>query len=394
MKRVWNYIVTMWQPVSMLLIGLIIIGGLMSYKIGSLVPGANTSEIASRASSSSLKVILKNPINAPYKTALYIGHSIHNSISSDRIVSGLVAASAILLFYLIIRHFCKRPAAILSTVLFATSTSLLSVGRLASPNVLPLLLISLIACGYYLRFGTHPARSWLITSVTLAICLYVPGLIYFIIGGILWQLKAVKHDNKWPKPIIIGICAAITFLLLLPLLLGFIQNPHIWREYFGIPAKLPTIIDFLKSFAATIFGIFVWAPKNPIFRLGRQPVLDIFSGVMFILGCYSLVKRFKLDRLVLMLGLFILAALYTALSGNYENSIILLPFIYFCIAFGIGMLLEEWRKIFPNNPLASGLALVVITIAVIISANFQSRRYFVAWPHNSQTKSAFSLKKN
>jgi phage shock protein PspC (stress-responsive transcriptional regulator) len=384
MKRVWNYIVTMWQPAGMFIIGAV--------SIGSLVPGANTAEVAGRTSSLKIHTILDDPVNAPYKTARYLARKVHNTMTSERLISGVMAGLAIILFYLVVRHFCSRYAAALATIMFATSTSLLTIGRMAMPNILLLMLLGLLACGYLLRFGSHPTRAWLATSVILGLSLYVPGMIYFIIGGTAWQFRAVRRTHKRPEPLLVGACVAVFVLLVAPLVYGFINSPQIWREYLGLPTHVPTIIGFLKSFLAVPFGIFVWAPRNAAFRLGRQPLLDIFGSIMFILGCYALVKRYRLDRLVLLFGIFLAAALYTAVSGNYENSFVLLPFIYFCIAIGIGMLLEQWRKVFPLNPLARGLALVIVALAVLVSVNFQARRYFIAWPHNPQTRAMFTLK--
>lgn len=392
MKRVWNYLVTMWQPAAIFIAGIVIIIGLFGFQIGSLVPGAAKVETESRTSSLGIKKIIKNPINAPYKTVRYVARKLHNSMASERLVSGALAGAAIILFYLVVRHFSSRYAAGLATAMFATSTSLLTFGRLATPNILLLMLLGLLSCGYSLRFDKHRTRSWLMTTIVLALSLYVPGMIYFILGGIIWQFKAVRRDQKWPKPSMITICSIIFLGLLAPLIYGLVRDTSLWREYLGLPERLPTIIGFVKGFLAVPMGVFLWAPKNPVFRLGRQPVLDIFASFMFILGCYTLIKRYKLDRLVLLLAIFVLATLYTAISGNYENSFVLLPFIYFCIAMGMGMLLEEWRKIFPLNPLARGLSLVVIGLAVLISVNFQSRRYFIAWPHNYETRAVFTLK--
>jgi len=44
MKRVWNYAVTMWQPVTLCIVGAAIIVGLFAYKINTLVPGASKPE--------------------------------------------------------------------------------------------------------------------------------------------------------------------------------------------------------------------------------------------------------------------------------------------------------------------------------------------------------------
>jgi 4-amino-4-deoxy-L-arabinose transferase-like glycosyltransferase len=392
MKRVWNYIVTMWQPASILIAGTAIIASLFVYRIGGLMPGASSIEVQGRTDSFTIQKIVNNPVNAPYKSLRFVARHVHNTISSERLVSGLVAGLSVILFYLVVRHFCNRYAAVLASIMFATSTSLLSSGRLATPNILLVMLLALLACGYHLRFNQHHTRSWLITSAVLGLSLYVPGMVYFIVAGALWQFRTVRNSQRLPKPSLIGISSGIVLLIIAPLLFGFITHPGIWREYLGLSTSWPTITGFLKTLAAVPYGIFIAAPKNPVYRIGKQAVLDVFAATMLILGCITLVKRYKLDRLVLLLAIFILAALFTAISGNYENSFILLPFIYFCIAIGIGSFLEQWRKVFPLNPLARILSLGVVGIAVLISVNFQTRRYFIAWPHNAEARAVFTLK--
>lgn len=390
MKRVWNYIVTMWQPATLFVIGGIIVALLFSYRIGSLVPGVSAPERVSRDSSLGLKVIADNPINAPYKVARLAVRFVHDSMAAERLVSGVTAGLSVVLFFLIVRHFCGRLAAWLATMMYATSTSLLMYGRLATPNVMLLMLLALVACGYRLRFSKHRLRSWLYTAVIFGLALYVPGMVYFIIAGIIWQYRAVRRDHEWPRPALMATCVAIVLLLITPLIIGFVRTPSLWHEYFGIPSTLPNVWDFIKSFLAVPFGAIFLAPENPLYRLGRQPTLDIFAALMVILGCYQLIKKYRLDRFVLLIAIFLIAAAFTALSGDYEQSFVLLPFIYICIAFGINMLLDEWRKVFPFNPLARGLAAVVMIVAVLVSVNFQAWRYFIAWPHNANTKTVFT----
>ena len=392
MKRVWNYIVTMWQPASAFIIGSVIIAALFAYQIGSLVPGSAAVETNTKVSSESVQNILENPVNAPYKFAQYTVQHINKGVDAQRLVSGLAAGITIVLFYLLARRFCSTYAAWLATALYATSSSLLHNGRLISPQVTLLLLFVLFACGYHLRFSKKRTRSWLVSAAALGIALYTPGLLYFVIGGIIWQYKTIRKAKDKPTPAVIATCAAVVLVLLIPLILGFVREPSLWHEYLGIPTAWPGLSKLLINIVAVPAGLFLLAPENPVYRLGHQPLLDIFATTAFILGCYKLLKQRRLDRAVLLGGLFILATLFTAVTGNYENSFILVPFVYLVVGIGLSYLLDEWNKIFPLNPLARWVALIVISLAVIISCNFQTRRYFIAWPHNAVTRSVFSQK--
>jgi len=392
MKKAWNYAVTMWQPAGALIAGCLLLLFLFVFRIGGLVPGRAAVEQTTRQESSGMRVILDNPINAPYKTAQFITHKVKTSIVAERLVNGLAAGISVLLFYLIARRFCDTFAAGFATVLYATSSSLLHVGRLASPQISLLMLMILFMCGYALRFARHHIRSWLYITVALGIALYTPGILYFVIFGIVWQFRAVKRGQEVPKPKILGACLFLLAVLLTPLILGFVRSPELIRPYLGIPSEMPHIVDLLKNMAYVPFSYFVRAPSNQVFRLGHQAVLDGFSAAMLVLGCVSLLKRFRLDRVFLLLGIAVITIVFSALTKNYEFSFILLPFIYLVVGIGISRMLDDWNGVFPLNPLARWLAVIVVGMAVLISVNFQTRRYFIAWPNNRETKATFNIR--
>lgn len=379
--------VTVWQPAGGYLVGLILVISLFIFRLGSLTPML-PAENAAHQSASSIQNILTNPVNAPYKLMRLGVQSVNSGAIAERAVSVVVAASSVFLFYRLVRRFTSKHAAILGTMLYASSSALLLNGRLAAPNIMQVALLALLACGAALRFSKHRIRYWFIGTVLGALALYTPGMLYFIIAGIILTVRHVKKEKLLPKPLILGACGLVALVLLTPLIAGFISHPSIWREYFGIPEALPKVLEFLKNLAAVPLGLFVKAPFNPAYRVGKLPLLDIFAGVMFILGCIVVVKQFRLERLYLLGGIFGIGTLFTAISGNYENSLVLVPFVYLLVTKGINYLLESWKAVFPLNPLARVLSVSVLTLAVIVSTNFQARRYFVAWPNNPATKTA------
>ena len=392
MKRAWNYVVTMWQPASIFAVGVLLTVFLFTFRLNTLVHGGAAVETSTAASSASLQAIWNNPINAPYKLLQYGLGLVNDGVVSTRIVSGVVAGVSIWLFYYVARRFTEKASAILTTILYATSSALLHLGRTASPHSMLLVLLLLFAGGFYMRFGRHTKTAWLLSAFVLLLALYTPGLIYFAIPAGIWQLRAFKRSYDMPRksrliPLIICIIA-----ILLPLIIGLVRSPVLIRDYVLLPPHIPSVLTFLKNFFAVPFSWFFWAPSNPLYRLGRQPILDIFAGTLFVLGCIQLLRNYKLDRFFLIIGIFVIATLVTAVSGDFENSMVLLPFIYLLVAMGMQYLFEEWRAVFPRNPLAKWVALIVMSLAVLVSANFQSRRYFIAWPHNSATKAIFATK--
>jgi uncharacterized membrane protein YoaK (UPF0700 family) len=76
--------------------------------------------------------------------------------------------------------------------------------------------------------------------------------------------------------------------------------------------------------------------------------------------------------------------------GGSLSLALLLPIIYFVAANGIAAMLVSWFTVFPRNPVARSIGLILITAAVLITCVFHVKRYFVAWPNASETTQAFS----
>ena len=375
------------------MLGIALVSSLFLFRLGSLVPAASPNEIQSRSSASSLHVILKDPVNGPYKLLRYVALTIHRSIIMERLPSAIIVGISVILFYKLARRFGNKQAALLGTLLYATSSAALNNGRLAMPTSMLILPLALLSCGAALRFNKHHIRYWIITAVVVAIAFYTPGMLYFVLAAIaagLWHIR--KKKILLPKPIILGMSALLLVLLLVPLFEGFVSNPGIWREYFGIPVIIPNIMGFIKNLVSVPLGLFIKAPFNPTYRLGKLPLLDIFASFLFVIGCFTTIRHYRLDRLYLFGGALFIGTLFVALSGNYENSFVIVPFVYLLATVGINFLLSSWRTVFPLNPLAHTLSVSVLSVAVLISCNFQTRRYLVAWPHNPATKAVFTEK--
>jgi len=381
---------SMWQPILIFAVSLALILGLFIFRISSLPSGIAKIERQTATDSSSLKAIVDKPLNAPYKTAVYLVNKLHFNVPSGRVLSATIAVVAIFLFYKFLLYFVKPLAAKLGTLLFATSSALLNNGRLASVNIMLLSLFMLLVAGYRMRFHIHHNISWLLAALVLGIALYTPGLVYFIILGIVWQYKAMKRDFDPVKGITLLASSIIFAVLIAPLIYGLVKHPELIRSYLLIPDVMPNIKELVLRFLAVPAGILAFAPKNPAFRLGRQALLDAFSVVMMLLGVYTLLRHYKLDRLKLLLAIFILGTLLVVISGDYEYSFILVPFVYFIVTIGLNTFLKFWRDVFPFNPLARSLAVSLLIVSVLVSVNFQTRRYFIAWSHNHETKAVFT----
>jgi hypothetical protein len=122
--------------------------------------------------------------------------------------------------------------------------------------------------------------------------------------------------------------------------------------------------------------------------LGKIPVLNIFEDIMLVLGAYAFWQNKTLVRSKLLVVGLALSLVLITLSGPVNLSIII-PLIYFLIVTGVVYMLQEWFKVFPNNPVARGLGVGVLCLAILFSCNYHLREYYVAWSNSPATQKVF-----
>lgn len=391
-NRLLSFITRNWEP----LIGFVIVGsfivGLLVFKLGNLVPGFSSSEIATMHDSSNLSAIISNPINAPYKFInLVLTHFHYSSQFAMRGVSVLFGGITIALFYYVLSRWHTARIALLGTILFATSSVFLHYARLAEPAITSMLLISALAYGSWLHNAKKPRLSLSIGILLTVALLYIPGIIWFFLVGCIWQRKLLLDYFK-QSPIVGSFLILLGLILLSPLGYGLYTNPDLIKTLIGLPAHtFPSVFEYLKNFLGVLTELFVRGPADPVVWLGRLPLLDIFTIAMCLLGIFMSFTKRQLDRKKMLIGSLTGGILLVSLGGSVSVTI-LLPFIFILATSGITLMLQQWFTVYPRNPLARILGTSILTIAVLMTCFYHINSYFIAWPNAPETKQAFQLK--
>jgi len=118
------------------------------------------------------------------------------------------------------------------------------------------------------------------------------------------------------------------------------------------------------------------------------PILDAFTLLAAALGIYFYAKHSKAWRSRTIVMMFAIGVILVALGGPVGLSL-LVPLLYVTAAAGLAYILHDWLKVFPNNPLARGLGISLVALLVGLSCIYNLRAYYVAWPHNPDTKATF-----
>jgi 4-amino-4-deoxy-L-arabinose transferase-like glycosyltransferase len=390
MKKAWNFIVTMWRPALFFIALLCLLGVMFGFRLGGLVGHASVAEVQTFQASDSLNDIWNNPVNAPYKLIVYILHLVSVRISFLRLASVGVGVLTILFFYLIARRLYEPLTAVGVTVMLATATIFLQTTRTLEASCMLLGLVFLLWVAFIFRYYRATQLAWILGSLLVGLTLYTPGIFIFVLAGLIWQQKRIRESFEQLKPATIAVATTLLFAALVPIVVNLFVEPSSWHDFLGLPAHFDTLLNMLKATLYVPLSVVGMSPADPSHWLGHQPILDVVGAIFFVYGLISVIQRPKLDRLWALLGIFTLGCLWVGITGVHSNIIVLVPFIYLTMGFGIQGLLDLWFSVFPNNPLARTMGSIMLTIAILFSINFQVLRYYIAWAHAPETRATHS----
>lgn len=362
--------------------------GLLTFKLVELLPGVNAREIATLNSSQSLNAIRIDPINLPYKALIWASQkfSPHNILSA-RLTSVLIGLSVLAIFFFVVRHWFGFWVGILSTLLLLTSSWFLGLARQATPDILQVYTIILIGYGLWLRSEKFQHLALMVGVVLAGLSFYVPGLIWFIVAGVVHQRKHIQTtiaDARWVTPAGLFLFG----ILLVPLVWGIIGDQQLIFSSLGIPSTLKGLVAVPRNIAILPYRLLWSGPTDGSFWLTGTPLLDYMTAAFATLGLFSFFNHRKLDRSKVTISSLVMATILVGLSGSVTLGF-LLPIIYLLAAAGLYFMIQQWLSVFPKNPFARSLMIVLIALSVTSVGYYQLRHYFLAWPRNPNTRQYF-----
>lgn len=391
MKRLRRHIAVNRPYIFLGIAALAVLAWLMLYRLGSLVGGLSSNEHMAAVMPVGWHGIYHDTLYLPLKIVRSLDFYLFPSHGATftRLPNVLFGALTIVSFTWLAWLWHGRRTALIAGALFATSAWVLHVSRLASFDVLYLwALPTMLLMNVALQRRPDKALAVYGNVLLWGLLLYIPGMIWLVLVNLYAQRKAIakgwQHFSRWWQRLLYLLAGAIW----LPLLVNNLRHPDLLRLWLGLPAHLAAPLHLVKSFAGVFVHLFVRGPEYPGLWLGKAPLLDIFSLAMCVIGLYFYARHPRASRTKLLGTLFLVGAVLVALAGPVSLSL-LVPLLYIAIATGVTYLLQEWLQVFPLNPLARGLGLVLVALAVVLACTYNLRAYFVAWPHNEITKTVF-----
>lgn len=369
----------------------LLVGWLVLHRLASLTGGLSSSEMRASTEAVGWHGIYNNPFYLPLKlvrSVIFLSFPDHGQLLT-RLPNVIFGVLGIITFGWLVRLWHGVRTAILATVLFACSAWVLHVSRLASFDVLYLWAIPTLLLPPLLqkKYPNHPF-FWYASLISWGLLLYVPGLVWLIIVNLWLQRKLIASGWKqfklqWQRGLYF-----LVGLIWLPLLIINLMRPGNLLTWLGWPKHIGTLTEVLRRIAEVPAHLFFRGPVSPELWLARAPILDIFALVVCALGIYFYVRHWRAIRSRLLGSLLLVGIILVGLGGPVSLSL-LIPLLYLAVATGLAYLLHEWFVVFPNNPLARGLGLGLIIAVVGLSCLYNTRAYFVAWPHTAATRSTF-----
>lgn len=369
----------------------LVVGIALYWQLGSLLPGYSEAELQTYHNGLSFKNIFENPFNAPFLLAsrllLFITDG---NLLTTRLVATIGGLGTLAVFTTLVRSWHNNRTATLSTLLFGLSAWFLHVSRSGTPEILLFGVFLLAAAGFWLR----RTNNWLALFVCFLLVtslLYVPGMIWFIVFGIIWQWKTI--DQVFKKHLAaVSVGALVMLAALTPLALALYKNHSLIKPLLGIPNELPSITTMLSNIIEVPFHFLVYGERNPEMWLGTAPIFEVFSLVLLLFGSYLYFKKIKLIRTPLFISIFIITTVLIAMGSGISFTVIL-PFAYIIIAAGLSNLLGRWFTVFPRNPIARTIGWGSIGVVMVLAISFHLNHYFIGWPHAKATDSVYHVQK-
>ncbi len=391
MAKLQMYLKAHSRMLTYLFVGIGVVAALLVYRLAYLTGGVSAGELAVAHGPLGWHGIYQYPLDLPLKLLRSIVFAVfpdHGQLLT-RLPNVFFGGLSILTFGWLMRSWHGTRPAVLASILFASSAWVLHASRLASFDVLylwstpTLLLINV-------QLHKHSTRPiiWYGSLLLWGLLLYIPGMVWLVMLSLYLQRQQIlvgwKHFSQaWQR----GLSVAIT-VIWLPLLVIDLTRSGQLVAWLGLPHHLAGPAMLAKQLAAVPAHLFIRGPQYPDMWLARLPILDAFSLVMCLIGIYFYVSRRQLGRGHLLGLFFVVGVILVGLGGPVSLSL-LVPLLFIAAGTGIAYLLHGWLRVFPINPLARGIGVGLITVAVVSSCVYNLRAYFVAWPHNKTTQATF-----
>lgn len=377
--------------------GMVLSYFLLAHNLSSLTNGQYTaSELHTKQVSTSMRSIIENPVNAPYKVLVWAGMKLGvDSLLVTRLVSVLFALPIIGVFYLVAKHWYAPRIAVIGTMLFATSGGFLHFARYGTPEILQMAPLVLLAGLLLLRATPQRYRMLYMFAFTALVCisLYIPGVVWLGLVGVLLLknriVAVIRSLGIWRGALV----PLLALIILAPLVYSITKDFALLKQFAGLPDQIPTLAsigDEVRHLGASLVYRGYW-PAD--YWLVGAPLLNIGEIALFVAGAWFLLRRPMIRGNYYLIIALAVSSVFIVLQGSIGIAV-LIPLLYLVITGGLHLLVDDWMKVFPRNPFANALSMVLVSLLAGFSVLYHTRAYYLAWPGAPETKGAYTIRQD
>jgi 4-amino-4-deoxy-L-arabinose transferase-like glycosyltransferase len=331
--------------------------------------------------------------NAAYIYLAYLWSKIFGlTVLSLRALSAVIGSLTVVASYLFISKWFSKKIAIFMTLLFAVSSFHVAVSRLILPEILlPLVLLGLFLS---LTYAYRTKNVWLFgfSGVLAGLGFYTSPAFFltpllFIFSGWYFYKKNKKFVLSYYQELIVALTGFLAVII--PYVVSFVRNPQSYLDYYNFSISLGNLTINISQISSILF---LSGPKNVLYNVGSEPLLDPLIFVTSIAGLLFAVMAIQRRKyLFIVLWLFFLSV-YASLKPNLTGVDLLglLPVIYTFSALIIDYILDRWLETFPRNQKARIFAVGLMSVFFALSMMYNFDKYFVAYRYSNEVVSEFS----
>jgi 4-amino-4-deoxy-L-arabinose transferase-like glycosyltransferase len=290
-----------------------------------------------------------------------------------RFSSLFLAAISIGFFYLFFKNYISTRLALIVAILLAGSQYVMNFGKIGYNNLQALLMMGIIlwASSYAVR------HAHLLGFFILGLCMggsfYVyPAALYVLPVPILFLLIYMPPSNaralrRW---------AAVGIGLLVLVCPLFFQ-PAFWQSkvagtIFYNPSLTQSAGSLLYHFVTNLiysFFSYVYTPEQTHFVITSY--VDLFTAIFIPIGVILLVKDARREKFALfillafLVELFFIGATHDRLTPSTTRMFLLLPWFFYCAAFGLDWIARSISHMFSRPNLLPGLVGGLLVICLV-----------------------------
>lgn len=327
-----------------------------------------------------------------------------NTILALRMAPALIGVLAVLATYAWGKSWFGQRVALTAGFIMAVNPWAVTITRDGFRASMTPLMIPLTLWLLTKAWQTQRLKWFVMAGVSMGLGLYTyiayqGFIIALVVIGAYLAFRQREHLKGLTRPLLLTFAAAL--LVLVPMifyafghpgdLIGRSGGTSVLNKDLNQGKPVQTLID---STTKTLLMFNVRGDENFRHNLGGQPLLNVFIGIMFILGiliCFSNLHKTRYFALLSLFGIMLLPALLTAEGIPHAlRSVGAIPPVMLLAAIGIEYMLERWYVTFPINSAARMAGLSAMVLLLALTAYQGYRQYFVAWANSPQTYDAYS----